>query len=207
MGYAGDLSQQRRHPAALLIIDMINELKFGKAPLLLEEMKKIITPLADLRKRAKAAGLPIIYVNDNYGIWQSELNQIIDKAKKGPGRKLIEKIMPEADDFFVVKPKHSGFFSTPLSTLLSQLGTNTLILSGVAGNICVLFTANDAYMRDYRLFIPQDCCASNVKEDNDYALKMMKHVLQADISKQADLDVNRIIGEAEASQTRVIYEG
>ncbi|WKB35683.1 isochorismatase family cysteine hydrolase [Terrilactibacillus sp. S3-3] len=164
------MSQQKRYPTALLIIDMINELKFSKAPLLLEEMKKkIITPLAELRQRAKAAGIPIIYVNDNYGIWQSELNQIVNKAVKGAGRELVEKIRPESDDFFVVKPKHSGFFSTPLSTLLSQLGTNTLILTGAAGNVCVLFTANDAYMRDYRLFIPQDCCASNVKEDNDYA--------------------------------------
>jgi len=80
----------------------------------------------------------------------------------------------------VLKPKHSGFFSTTLETLLHYLGSRTLILTGIAGNFCVLFTANDAYMRDYELVIPSDCTASNTAEENRQALALMRKFLKAD---------------------------
>ena len=82
------------------------------------------------------------------------------------GRALVEALVPEPDDYFVLKPKHSGFFSTTLDILLEYLGVKTVILTGVAGNICVLFTANDAYMRDFSLVVPRDCVASNTEEEN-----------------------------------------
>ena len=66
-----------------------------------------------------------------------------------------------------------------LNTLLHQLKVDTLILTGIAGNICVLFTANDAYMREYKLLVPEDCIASNNDHDNQYALTMMENVLKA----------------------------
>ncbi|WP_277752221.1 cysteine hydrolase family protein [Sporolactobacillus shoreae] len=173
---------------ALLIIDMMNPLSFGKGPLLLEGMKKIAQPLAELRLRVKEAGLAVIYVNDNEGRWQSEKEYIVQRALDGPAGGIIRPILPGNGDYFVIKPKHSGFFATPLQALLTELGIRTLILTGVAGNICVLFTANDAYMRDYKLFVPADCCASNVKEDNDFALRMMKNVLKADVREQAAIE-------------------
>ncbi|TCP20292.1 nicotinamidase-related amidase [Scopulibacillus darangshiensis] len=181
-----------KHPVALLLIDMINNMEFKEAELLLKEARAIIDPLVDLRGRAKKANIPVIYVNDNYGIWQSDLNQVVDKAMEGPGRWIIEKLKPDKDDYFVVKPKHSGFFSTPLDTLLNHLGVNTLIITGMAGNICVLFTANDAYMRNYTVIVPSDCCASNVREDNDYALRMMKNNLDADIREQGKIDLSQL---------------
>lgn len=195
------------HSVAVLLIDMINNMDFEEADLLLKEAEKIMDPLINLKKRAKEAGIPVIYVNDNYGVWQSDLNQVIDKAKKGPGHWIVEKLKPEEDDYFVVKPKHSGFFSTPLASLLSHLGVDTLIITGMAGNICVLFTANDAYMRDYQIIVPSDCCASNVKEDNDYALKMMKNNLDADIRNQRTLDLHKIKEDAYKRKSRILYEG
>ena len=65
---------------------------------------------------------------------------------------------------FVLKPKHSAFYCTPLDILLNHLGTETSILAGIAGNICVLFTANDAYMRNYKIVVLKDCIGSNTKE-------------------------------------------
>ena len=91
--------------------------------------------------------------------------------------KLLE---PEESDYFVLKPKHSGFFSTTLETLLRYLETQTLILTGIAGNFCVLFTANDAYMRDYELAIPCDCVISNTAKENTEALQLMERYLKAD---------------------------
>lgn len=177
---------------ALIIIDVINDLEFKHGDRLLENARTIVQPINHLRKEAERHGMPVIYVNDNFGQWQSKMEQIIEKCLKGRGRPIVEALQPAENDYFVVKPKHSGFFSTPLSTLLSYLKVDTLILTGMAGNICVLFTANDAYMRGYNLFIPYDCVASNVKEDNDYALRLMKHTLKADLTPAHQLDMNRI---------------
>src|SRR6266480_3534037 len=99
---------------------------------------------------------------------------------KARGRELVKLLRPEENDYFVLKPKHSGFFSTTLETLLRYLKTQTLILTGIAGNFCVLFTANDAYMRDFHLFVPSDCTVSNTKKENDSALRLMKKFLKAD---------------------------
>ncbi|HEU0209063.1 MAG TPA: isochorismatase family cysteine hydrolase, partial [Candidatus Udaeobacter sp.] len=90
------------------------------------------------------------------------------------------------------KPKHSGFFSTTLETLLRYLETQTLILTGIAGNFCVLFTANDAYMRDFNLFVPADCTVSNTREENNSALSLMKKFLKADTRSSSKIVLRRV---------------
>ncbi len=114
----------------------------------------------------------MIYANDNFGRWQSNFNAQVEHCLHDGvrGRSIVEKLLPEDDDYFVLKPKHSGFFSTTLDLLLKYLQVHTVILTGMAANICVLFTANDAYMRDYRLYVPSDCVASNTEEENKMAL-------------------------------------
>jgi len=104
----------------------------------------------------------------------------LEHCRKGKSRSLIEKLYPERDDYFVLKPKHSGFFSSALETLLRYLRVRRLIITGIAGNFCVLFTANDAYMRDYELAIPSDCVISNTAKENTEALQLMKRYLKAD---------------------------
>ncbi|MFT8709839.1 MAG: isochorismatase family cysteine hydrolase [Sporolactobacillus sp.] len=166
--------------SALLIIDMINSLDFTEGALLLKQMETIIEPIQLLSAQMRASRCPVIYVNDNQGRWQSDKQELIARALDGPASDFVRLLLPAPSDYFIIKPKHSGFFATPLQALLTSLNVGTLILCGVAGNICVLFTANDAYMRDYQLIVPEDCCASNVGADNRYALRMMAHVLQAD---------------------------
>jgi nicotinamidase-related amidase len=121
--------------------------------------------IAELKRRAQEAGVPIVYVNDNFGRWQSNFNHQVEHCLKDGvrGEPVVELLQPDEHDYFVLKPKHSGFYSTALDVLLEYLGANTLILTGIAANICVLFTANDAYMRDFNLFIPQDCVASRIR--------------------------------------------
>jgi nicotinamidase-related amidase len=109
------------------------------------------------------------------------------------GRPLVELLTPGEDDYFVLKPKHSGFFSTTLDTLLEYLRVATLILTGIAGNICVLFTANDAYMRDFRLVVPRDCVASNTEEENRHALEQMGRVLKADTRPSGELELESFL--------------
>ena len=167
---------------ALLLIDVINDLDFPEANQLLRYARPMARKLLRLKERAKKAGVPVIYVNDNFGRWRSDFRRQVVHClrEKSRGREIVSLLQPEEDDYFVLKPKHSGFFSTTLDTLLRYLGAKKLIVTGVAGNFCVLFTANDAYMRDYELIVPSDCTASNTPEDNRQALTLMRKFLKAD---------------------------
>ena len=179
---------------ALLLIDVINDLEFDGGEELLQHALPMAEQIAELKKRARQAEIPIIYVNDNFGKWQSDFNKLLKHCLEDDvrGKHLAEILSPDEDDYFVLKPKHSGFFSTTLDTLLDYLKARTLILTGVAANICVLFTANDAYMRDFNLIIPRDCVASNTVEENEHALKLMEQVLKADTTPSTDLDLEEL---------------
>ena len=166
---------------ALLLIDVINDLDFPEADQMVDEAVKMARNLAQLKKRAKKAGVPVVYVNDNFGRWKSDFRATVEHClrKNVRGREVAKILVPQKEDYFVLKPKHSGFFSTSLETLLRYLESRTLILTGIAGNFCVLFTANDAYMRDFDLIVPVDCTVSNSPEENDAALQLMRKFLKA----------------------------
>jgi nicotinamidase-related amidase len=178
---------------ALLLIDVINDLDFPEAEQMVGAAEEMARTILRLKRRAQEAGVPVIYVNDNFGKWQSDFTHTVRHctAAKSRGRKLAQTLKPSRDDYFVLKPKHSGFFSTTLDTLLRYLGANTLILTGIAGNFCVLFTANDAYMRDYELMIPVDCCVSNTPRENDEALELMRKFLKADTRPSAKIEFGK----------------
>ena len=179
---------------ALLLIDVINDLEFDSGPDLLEHALPMAKRLAELKKRAKQAEVPVIYVNDNFGRWQSDFNKLLKHCLEEDicGKPLAELLPPDEDDYFVLKPKHSGFFSTTLDILLDYLEVKTLILTGLTGDICVFFTANDAYMRDFNLIIPSDCVASRDPEENRHALEQMEKVLKADIRPSTELDFEEL---------------
>jgi len=151
---------------ALVLIDVINRMDFEGGGKLVRFAIPMARRLAVLKRRAKSKGIPAIYVNDNFGRWKSDFKTVVDQCLTGdaPGRRIVELLKPEPDDYFVLKPRHSGFFGTPLATLLKYLQARTLILTGVAGNNCVLFTAHDAYLRDFRIIVPSDCVASEPGE-------------------------------------------
>ena len=181
--------------AALLLIDVINDFDFPEGEQLLKLAMPVGKNIACLKQRAKAAGIPAIYVNDNFGRWRSDFKKIVAHSREeGQGKEFVELLLPEEDDYFVLKPKHSGFYSTTLSLLLTHLTAKNLIVTGIAGNNCVLVTANDAYMRDFKLFVPADCVVSNTNEDNQHALKQMENVLKADIRISTELDLQKISG-------------
>src|SRR5438874_328867 len=179
---------------ALLLIDVINDLEFSEGDQLLRHALPMAERLLALTRRARDAGIPVIYVNDNFGRWRSDFNTQVEHCLKDGvrGREIVARLTPAEDDYFVLKPKHSGFFSTTLDILLDYLGVKTVILTGIAANICVLFTANDAYMRDFSLVVPCDCVASNTEEENRNALEQMRRVLKADIRPSTELDLDTL---------------
>lgn len=183
---------------ALLLIDVINGLEFPEGEAFLESALPVARRIAALKKEAKAAGLPVIYVNDNFGKWRSDFQAQLKHCMEDDvlGKPIVEILKPEHDDYFVLKPKHSGFYSTTLDTLLRYLHAEVLVMTGFAANICVLFTANDAYMRDFELCIPADCVASNTMEENLYALEQMSAILKANITSSDQLSLPSLMKRA-----------
>ncbi len=184
-------------PVALLLIDVVNPLDFPEAEQLLRYAIPAAKCMAELKRRARHAGVPVIYANDNFGRWRSDLSAVIERCQE-PGCKggaLMEYLKPDKEDYFVLKPKHSAFFSTTLDTLLRYLGTRTLVLSGFAADICVLFTANDAFLRDLRLLIPADAVAANEADDCAAALALMRRVLKAETPPAAAIDFRVLAAE------------
>jgi nicotinamidase-related amidase len=184
---------------ALLLIDVINDLEFVGGEELLRHALPMSKSLVELKRKAKEAGVPVIYVNDNFGKWQSDFKRILEHSLKNDvrGRPVVEALQPDEDDYFVLKPKHSGFFSTTLDILLDYLGARTLVLTGLSGDICVLFTAHDAYMRDFNLVIPSDCVASEDPRDNEYTLRKMAGLMDADTRPAAEIDFEELQRRAE----------
>jgi nicotinamidase-related amidase len=179
---------------ALLLIDVINDLEFSRGEALLRHALPMADRIAALAARARQAGVPVIYVNDNFGRWRSDFHAQVEHCLQDDvrGRPLIERLRPHEEDYFVLKPKHSGFYSTSLDILLDYLQVHTVILTGIAANICVLFTANDAYMRDFYLVVPRDGVASNTEEENRHALEQMRVVLKADIRPTTEIDFDAL---------------
>jgi len=184
-----------RAPTALLLVDVINDMDFPGSAELIRQAVPMARRLAALKTRAAAVGIPSIYINDNFGKWRSDFRRLVDHCLNDdvPGREVARILRPTEDDYFVLKPKHSAFFDTTLDTLLEHLQTETVIITGIAGNICVLFSANDAYMRDLRLYVPSDCTVSNTMEENDYALNQMRTVLKADTTPSEALELTALV--------------
>jgi len=167
---------------AVLFVDIINDFDFIGGDKLHENTTAILPNLVKLKKFAQENDLPCIYVNDHYGLWQADFHKIIDYCRNEKSEEIIDALMPGENDYFLIKPMHSAFFQSPLQSLLTELDKTHLIMGGIAGDICILFTAQDAYMYKYRISVPKNCMASEENDNNEYALYLMKSVMDADIS-------------------------
>jgi nicotinamidase-related amidase len=171
---------------------MINPFTFEGAEKMLPDAIAAAERIAALKGRMKKARLPTIYVNDNFGKWRSDFRKLVAHCLGSScrGKSITRMLCPEENDYFVLKPKHSGFYGTPLELLLEFLGVRRVILTGIAGNSCVLYTASDARMRGFKLTVPQDCVASMRSEENAAALEHMKKMLDADTPRSEELKIS-----------------
>ena len=168
--------------SALLVVDMINPLDFPGADRLRRQALQMLPVLERLKRRLKARGMPVVYVNDNFTHWLSDFRELVAICSQpdSPGAPLVEAVPPEHDDYLVLKPRHSGFFASPLEVLLEQLGVRRVIVTGIAGDGCVLTTAADAHMRRFEVLVPRDCCASITRARNDRALRLLRESMRID---------------------------
>jgi nicotinamidase-related amidase len=177
--------------AGLLIVDMINDMAFEGAEAIRPKTEALTSTVLALRERADRLKVPVVYVNDNYGQWHSEKARIVEACSKedSPGREMVRRIAPRPDDYFVIKPQVSGFYATNLPVLLPKLGVNRLVLTGIAADICVLFTAADAHMREYGLWVPRDAVVSESDEHAEWALETMRKSMGAETRPTSELDL------------------
>ena len=178
-------------PTALLLIDVINHFHYPGGRVLSRRALPMARRLAALKRRAHRAGIPAIYVNDNFGRWRSDFRSIVAECRRPgtPSQPIVELLAPDEEDYFVLKPKHSGFYATALDTLLRYLGSETLILTGLTADSCVLFTAADAFLRDFRIMVPRDCVASIDPTEKTRALQRMATLLDADVRASSRLSL------------------
>jgi nicotinamidase-related amidase len=185
------MNASRREPrTALLILDMISEFRFPDAERVLRGAHQPARSIARLRQRAQAAGIPLIYVNDTAGKWESDPRAFVQRclASGARGRSVVGLVAPDLNkDYFMFKPKHSAFFGTPLESLLQELRIRRLVLTGVTSHQCVLFTAMDAHVREYELVMPADCVGSGSRAETRHALFIAQHALRAKVGRSARL--------------------
>ena len=184
------------HGTALIIVDMMNLFDFEGGRALADQAEAISRNILRLRDHFDAAALPVVYVNDNFMRWKADFRKITAICMQDgmPGCNSAVRLAPAPGHYHVLKPKHSGFLATPLDILLRKLEVSRLMITGVAADSCVLATAHDAKMREYALWVPCDCVASETPDRKQHALSLMKTSLGAETrsirsrSRQLSLD-------------------
>jgi len=182
-------ANRKRSDTALLIIDVINDLEFPGGENVLPWALRMVDRLGPFAARMRRTGVPVIYVNDNFGYWRSNFSDIYKHCTRPGirGRNVARALKPVPDDYFILKPKHSAFFATSLVPLLEYLGTKKLILAGIATNLCIFFSAHDAHMHEYKLTVLSDCCAAESDEDHDLALSQLQRFLRVRVCRSDEL--------------------
>ena len=171
-----------RSGTVLVVVDFINPLDFPGAEKLAKPALKAAQATARLKQRMARQGLAAIYANDNYGQWRSEFPDVLARCqqRKGASAEIASLLAPGPADLVLLKPRHSAFFGTPLDLMLTQMHAHTLVLAGLATDICIQLTAMDANLRGYKLWVPQDCSAAESPKFESDALRYMARVLDAD---------------------------
>lgn len=181
---------------ALVLIDVINHFEFPDGKTILRQALAVAPALARLKKKAREAGVPVIYVNDNFGQWRSEMSKLIQYCLRpeAAGRTFVEQLRPDDEDYFVLKPMHSAFYQTPLDLLLRELGASSIILSGLATNSCILCTAHDANMRNIKIIVPRDCCTARTPREHKQALEHIGAMADAKVVLSSSLSLEKAHG-------------
>jgi nicotinamidase-related amidase len=165
---------------------MLNPYEHEDAEQLTPSVEQAVPNIRDLIHRARDEGVQVIYVNDNYGHWTSSREELVEAACNGERPDLVEPIVPDEDTAFVIKARHSIFYSTPLEYLLGQEGIDHLVLAGQVTEQCILYSALDAYVRHLHVTVPRDGVAHIDPDLADAALTMMERNMAADISPGAE---------------------
>jgi nicotinamidase-related amidase len=176
-------------PSALVVVDMINPYDFPDAEAVAQHAPGAVENIARLLERSRSDGVPVVYVNDNYGDWNSSSEELLAEAMQGVHPELVEPLAPREGEAFVIKARHSIFYSTPLEYLLATQGIGRVVLTGQVTEQCILYSALDAYVRNFRVAVVHDAVAHIDDELATAALRMMERNMGADIERARDADL------------------
>lgn len=180
-------------PVALLIVDALTTFDFPDGDAILHNALRIRDALVQLKARARTLTIPVLYVNDNFGDWRSEKEVLIGRCLEGKGKDFVRPLLPDSEDYFVLKPMHSAFYMTPLEVLLQHLQVETLILTGLTSSSCISVTAHDANMRGYEIYIPSDCSCSRSVQEHTQALNLLEAMAGAHVMQSKSLKLQQMI--------------
>jgi nicotinamidase-related amidase len=169
---------------------MLNPYEHADAEQLTESVEQIVEPVRALVERAERDGVELIYVNDNYGDWNSSQEELARRAMEGARPDLVEPLLPPEGADFVLKARHTIFYMTPLEYLLGQKEIGHLVLTGQVTEQCILYSALDAYVRHFDVSIPRDGVAHIHEDLAGAALEMMERNMSAEITSCVDVKLN-----------------
>ncbi len=187
-------------PVALMLIDVLTTFQFPDGEAILRNALAMRDALVRLKARAREAGIPVLYVNDNFGDWRSEKEVLLGRCLEAKGAEFVRPLLPDSEDYFVLKPMHSAFYMTPLEVLLRHLQVETLILTGLTSSSCLTATAHDANMRGFDIYIPPDCSCARTSSEHTQALAQLQAMAGANLRRSASLRLPALIHSARASQ-------
>lgn len=191
-------------PLALLLIDVLTTFDFPDGDAVLRGALGMRDALVGLKARARRAGVPVLYVNDNYGDWRSEKEVLLGRCLQAKGGEFVRPLLPDSEDYFVLKPLHSAFYMTPLEVLLRHLQVEALILTGLTSNSCITVTAHDANMRGFDIYIPPDCSCARNPEEHAQALAQLQAMAGADLARSTALRLPSAIRAAKNLRRRPV---
>jgi nicotinamidase-related amidase len=180
-------------PVALLLIDVLTPFEFPDGDAILQNALGMRNALVRLKARSRAARIPTLYVNDNFGDWRSEKEALLGRCLEAKGKEFVRSLLPDSEDYFVLKPMHSAFYMTPLEVLLQHLQVETLILTGLTSNSCITVTAHDANMRGFDIYIAPDCSCARKAEEHNQALRQLKAMAGADLRRSSSLRPSSLV--------------
>jgi nicotinamidase-related amidase len=189
-------------PVALWLIDVLTTFQFPDGDAILKGALAMRDALVKLKARARKAGVPVVYVNDNFGDWRSEKEVLMGRCLEAKGAQFVRPLLPDSEDYFVLKPLHSAFYMTPLEVLLQHLQVQTLILAGLTSNSCLTVTAHDANMRGYDIYIPPDCSSARNPEEHTQALAQLEAMAGANLMRSTSLKLPDLIRKAQRAERK-----
>ena len=165
---------------ALLLVDVINDFRHEDGDALLRSYRERHGGLVAAIGRARERGIPVIYANDNVGVWDGDAPGLVRHAiERGKGGDLVAAVAPRPGDQFVVKPRYSAFDQTPLEILLRGLEVERILLAGTATEMCVAQTAIAGRELGFKISVVTTACASTDPHLEAISLDYLENVVGA----------------------------
>ena len=142
---------------AVLVVDMLKDFFKEGGAMVLEGGEALYAPHRRLLAAARAAGMPVLWLNQSLPPDDSLFQMRKVHCLAGSwGAEVVDELPVDESDIVIPKRRYSGFFQTTLDLTLRERGIDTVIVTGVVTNICVRSTVHDAFFLRYKVLVPED---------------------------------------------------